>query len=282
MKHEEAKQVADEALASLAEELAAGRSQKLLDYLAVMGRFHHYSFGNVLLIAIQRPDATHVAGFNAWKKLGRFVKKGEKGITILAPLIYKRKSDEEGQRSADESEKVTVLRGFKAVHVFDVSQTDGQPLPEFASVNGDPGEYTEKLKALIARQGIELVYEDTLMGAEGRSEGGRITLRTGLSHAKEFAVLVHELAHEQLHKGDRRQQTTKTIRETEAEAVAYVVAKGIGLNTSSAASDYIQLYQGTTETLAESLDYIQRVATEILSTLLAKPASEADEVPDAA
>ena len=95
-------------------------------------------------------------------------------------------------------------------------------------------------------------------------------------------MLVHELAHEKLHKGDRRKETTKTIRETEAEAVAYVVAKGVGLDTSTAASDYIQLYQGTTETLAESLNYIQRIAAEILSTLLTKPAGHAEEVQDAA
>lgn len=282
MKHEEAKQIADEALERLAKDLAAGRSQMFLEYLAVLGRFHHYSFGNVLLIAIQRPDATHVAGFHAWKKLGRYVKKGEKGITILAPLVYKRKGEVTDDSSSKESASAVVLRGFKAVYVFDVSQTEGEPLPEFASVGGDPGEHIEKLKELIVRDGIDLVYEESLGGAQGRSEGGRILIVNGLAPAKEFSVLVHELAHERLHKGDRRKDTTRTVRETEAEAVAYVVAKGVGLDTSTAASDYIQLYQGTTETLAESLDYIRRVAADILAALTHDTSRGTEELPTAA
>jgi len=282
MNHEEAKQVADQALAGLAEELAAGRSERLVEYLAVLGRFHRYSFGNALLIAFQKPEATHVAGFHAWKKLGRHVTKGEKGIVILAPLVYRRKQKEDGEADTDENQEGKHLRGFKAVHVFDVSQTEGKPLPEFASVSGDPGEHSARLKELIAHEGIELVYEDSLGGAEGRSEGGKILLRTDLTPAKEFAVLVHELAHEKLHKGERRKETTKAIRETEAEAVAYVVTKTVGLATSTAAADYIQLWRGTVETLAESLDHIQRASTEILSQLLTETARKAEEVPNAA
>jgi len=282
MNHEEAKQVADQALASLAQELAAGRSQRLVEYLDVLGRFHHYSFGNALLIAFQKPDATHVAGFHAWKKFDRYVKKGEKGIVILAPLVYKRKVKDDEPPNDEKPREVTHLKGFKAVYVFDVSQTDGKPLPEFARVSGDPGHYTKRLKELVAREGIELVYEESLLGAEGRSEGGKILLRTNLDPAKEFAVLVHELAHEKLHKGARRKETTKAIRETEAEAVAYVVSQAVGLETNSAAADYIQLWNGTVETLADSLDHIQRTATQILSQLLPKAARDAGEVPDAA
>ena len=281
MKHEEAKKVADQALEDLAKELAAGRSQRLLDYLTVLGRFHRYSFGNVLLIAIQKSGATHVAGFHAWKKLDRHVKKGEKGIAILAPLVYKRKPKDE-EPSEDDETNDSKVRGFKVVHVFDVTQTEGRPLPELASVSGDPGDQVAHLKELVAREGIELAYDELMLGALGRSEGGRILLQPGLSPAKEFAVLVHELAHEKLHKGERRKETTKVIRETEAEAVAYAVSKAIGLETNSAAADYIQLWSGDTETLAESLDHIQRVSAEILSQLVTDDVTKTEEVPHAA
>lgn len=268
MNHEEAKRIADWGLECLAKELAAGRSQRLLDYLAAMGRFHNYSFGNVLLIAFQRSEATHVAGFNVWKRLGRYVKKGEKGIAILAPLVHQKKLFDGEQVPDGEPVKVQVLRGFRVVYVFDVSQTEGKPLPEFARVAGDPGVFTDRLKALIARHRIALSYEPVLTGALGKSLGGEIVLRPDLTPAQEFSVLVHELAHELLHKGERRKDTTPTIRETEAEAVAYVVSQAIGLDTAGAAADYIQLYAGTTETLADSLNHIQRVSAEIIRAVL--------------
>ncbi len=268
MNHEQAKQLADQGLESLAQELAAGRSQRLIEYLDVLGRFHHYSFGNALLIAFQKPESTHVAGFHAWKKLGRQVKKGEKGIAILAPLVYRCKVEDQDDGRSSEPVKVKALRGFRVVYVFDVSQTDGKPLPEFARVKGDPGDFTDRLKVLIARHHIALSYEPVLTGALGKSLGGEIVLRPDLAPAQEFSVLVHELAHELLHKGERRKDTTPTIRETEAEAVAYVVSKAVGLETAGAAADYIQLYAGTTETLADSLDHIQRVAAAIISAVL--------------
>lgn len=280
MNHEEAKRIVEVGFASLAQELSAGRSQRLLDFLAAMARFHHYSFGNVLMIAWQKPDATHVAGFNAWKRLGRHVKKGEKGIAILAPLVSQKKLFEGDEKAEREAQTVRVLRGFRVVHVFDVSQTEGKPLPEFAKVSGDPGQFTERMKKLIARHKINLLYESILTGALGRSLGGEIVLRPDLPPAVEFSVLVHEFAHERLHKGERRKETTATIRETEAEAVAYVVSKAIGLDTGGAAADYIQLYDGTTETLAESLDHIQRTAAEIISAVLGEP--NVDSVQDAA
>ena len=257
MKAEQAKNIAEEALARLADALEAGRSETLVRYLATMARFHDYSFGNVMLIYTQKPDATHVAGFRAWKNLGRFVRKGEKGIAIIAPMLI---------RPKDRDDDKSFLR-FKAVYVFDGSQTEGEPLPEFACVNGNPNGHTERLKALVASKGIALEYTDNLLGAHGRSSGGRIELRPGLSPAEEFSVLTHELAHEMLHKDDRRNGTSKTIRETEAEAVAFVVCQAIGLDTNTAAADYIQLYAGDKATLAESLDHIQKTAAEIITAI---------------
>ena len=140
MKIEQAKQIATKAIEELSQALEAGHSEKLREYLGAMARFHRYSWHNVMLIASQRPDATHVAGFNTWKQLGRFVKKGAKGITILAPIARKKRQEEtaeEGQNS------VTV--GFRAVHVFDQADTDGKPLCELASAEGDPSGYTEML-----------------------------------------------------------------------------------------------------------------------------------------
>jgi len=261
MKADEAKKLTEDAFGELAAALEGGHSEKLTAFLSTMARFHHYSFGNVLLIAFQRPDATRVAGFNAWKKLGRFVQKGEKGIAIIAPMVY-RKDDQ-----ADASDE-RVIRGFKVVHVFDVSQTDGDALPEFASVAGDPGSHTAKLKDYVASRGIELDYSESLGSAHGVSKGGSIQLATGLSPSEEFSVLVHELAHEMLHHGDAERPESRTVRETEAEATAFIVCRAIGLDTGTAASDYIQLYRGDKDTLGQSLDRIQAAASTILSALL--------------
>lgn len=227
-----------------------------------MGRFYRYSWGNALLIATQRPDATRVAGFHTWRKLGRSVRKGEKGIMILAPVVVKKRVEtEEG-----EDERTRVF-GFRSAYVFDQSQTEGEALPEFARVQGDPKDYTERLKRLIEESGIVLEYDPSLAPAHGVSSGGRIQLLPGLEPAETFSVLVHELAHERLHRGDRRSQTTTTVRETEAEAVAFVVCNSIGLDTNTAAADYIQLYNGDRQTLAESLSFIQSTATAILSAI---------------
>lgn len=264
MKAEQARKLADQALAQLAEALKNGRSEDLTRYLATMARFHQYSFGNVMLILLQKPDATRVAGFATWKRLGRYVRKGEKGIVIIAPMKIRPK-DDRFDAQAEAERRGPILR-FRGVYVFDVSQTEGQPLPQPARVDGDPHHNLARLKEHVASQGIALDYDAVPLGADGVSRGGRISIRPGLSPANEFAVIVHELAHERLHRGDQR-PASKTVRETEAEAVAFVVSQAIGLRTGTAASDYIQLYDGTTETLAASLDRIQRTAAEIIAAL---------------
>ncbi|MHB8541455.1 MAG: ArdC-like ssDNA-binding domain-containing protein, partial [Candidatus Acidiferrales bacterium] len=238
MKVEQAKQIASNAIEQLRQALEAGHSERLKEYLAAIARFRRYSWHNVMLIASQKPDATHVAGFRAWHKLGRFVKKGEKGILILAPIIRK-KAENNGNAEPDES---STTIGFHAAYVFDVTQTDGQPLPEIGSVNGDPREYRERLAKFVAGQGIALEYSEDIAPARGTSSGGKITLQPGQSPAEDFATLAHEVAHEMMHRSERRSSTTKRIRETEAEAVAFVVCSAIGLDTGSAAQDYIGLY----------------------------------------
>lgn len=264
MKAEEAKKIADQALQNLAAALTSGKSERLTQYLAMLARFHRYSFGNVLLILSQRPDATHVAGFSTWKQMGRYVKKGEKGIVIIAPMSIRPKDDQ--AEGGQESEQAKPILRFRGVYVFDVSQTDGQELPEPSRVGGDPRHHLTGIKDLVQAKGITLDCDDLPPGADGVSRGGRISVRPGLEPANEFSVIVHELAHELLHRGEER-PASKTVRETEAEAVAFVVCQAIGLQTGTAASDYIQLYDGKTETLAASLDRIQHVAADIVAAL---------------
>ena len=271
MTREEVLAQTDQSLQELITALEQGKSERLLEYLAFQARFHQYSVGNCLLIALQKPEAAFVAGFQKWRQLGRFVKKGEKGILILAPLV-RRKASTEQASDAESSQKRTVV-GFRAAYVFDVSQTDGAELPEFSSITGDPGERLLLLQRLVDSRGIELRYEDQLGGALGVSEGGKIALLRGLPAAEEFSVLVHELAHELLHRSERRKETTRRVRELEAEAVAYVVASAAGLDGLARSSDYIQLYAGDKELLLASLNHIQHVASEIISALAATPAT---------
>jgi antirestriction protein ArdC len=261
MKIEQAKQIATKAIEELSQALEAGHSEKLREYLGAMARFHRYSWHNVMLIASQRPDATQVAGFNTWKQLGRFVKKGAKGIMILAPMVHKKTKTD---ASEEEQEQTTIT--FRAVYVFDRVDTDGKPLAELASAEGDPSGYAEKLKQFVAQRGIQLEYSDSIHPAQGQYCDGKITLLPGQSAAEEFNTLAHEATHAILHTRERRAETTKTVRETEAEAVAFVVCEAIGLKASNSV-DYINIYSGSKETLAASLECIQRTSAEILAAI---------------
>ena len=263
----------------LIEQLEAGHSEGLTAYLTAMGKFHNYSFGNILEIARQKPDATRVAGLYAWNQLGRKVMKGQKGIRILAPMIGSRKKkDAEAEHSKDAAAiNKPVLVGFRAVHVFDVSQTEGAELPDLKErVKGEVGEYRERLVDFIIAQGIELEFKESIAPALGMSYGGKIAILPGQAPAEEFSTLVHEVAHELLHKAERRTATTKTVRETEAEAIAFVVSQTIGLDGGNAAADYIHLYHGNAALLTESLEVIQRTSALILSAI-EPPTAKAEE-----
>ncbi len=263
-----AKEVIASNVQALIEQLEAGHSEALTAYLNAMSRFHNYSFGNILEIARQRPDATRVAGFWKWKELGRSVKKGEKGIRILAPIIgvRRKKKDEEAEKDITK-QNTAVLVGFRSTYVFDLSQTEGADLPELREISGDVGENRDRLIAFIEHQGIELVFSERIAPALGMSYGGRIAILPGQSKAEEFSTLVHELAHEMLHKAERRTATTKVVRETEAEAIAFVIGKAVGLETGTKSADYIQLYHGNASLLAESLEVIQQTSAVILAAL---------------
>ncbi len=270
MKLESARKLAHEKLGQLAAELERGKSVTLKAYLAAMARFPRYSLHNMVLILSQRPTASQCAGLRAWNRLGRVVRKGERGIVILAPVVSRRRRDAEdggrgeGVQPQDDTEEPVVA--FRRVHVFDVSQTDGAPLPTPACVAGDPGAYLERLVSHAVERGIRVSYRDDLAGAHGVSLGGEVRLLAGLSPAATFATLVHELAHEFLHARGADSASRRT-RETEAEAVAFVVSEAIGLDTSTAAADYIQLYQGDARLLAASLERVRSTAAELITAI---------------
>lgn len=266
----------------LIEQLEAGKSDALTNYLTAMSRFHNYSFGNVLEIARQMPTATRVAGFWTWKNMGRSVNAGAKGIRILAPIVgVRRKKNDEAEKDITK-QNTGVLLGFRNTYIFDISQTNGVDLPSIHEVSGDPGDNIDRLAAFVKSKGIQLVYNAKIAPALGMSYGGRIAILPGQSKAEEFSTLVHETAHELLHKAERRTATTKTVRELEAEAVAFVVGKAVGLRNENASADYIQLYQGNASLLAESLEVIQQTANLILSALEPPVETEGSETVTAA
>ncbi len=265
-----------QAVEHLIRQLEAGKSEALTEYLSAMARFHSYSFGNILAIARQKHDAQRVAGIRTWNELGRFVNKGEKGIQILAPMIgYRRRRNTNDEAEPEQEPKPqSVLIGFRIVTVFDVSQTHGQDLPEFkTTISGDVGGHRDRLIDFLNQQNIALEYNERIAPALGVSYGGKIALLPGQSKAEEFVSLVHEIGHELLHKSERRTMTTATVRETEAEAVAFIVGQAVGLEMGRASSDYIQMYAGNAALLAESLEAIQRTASIILRAIrLEEPA----------
>lgn len=257
-KVDSAREAVSTAVDTLISQLESGKSDQLLTYLSTMSRFHSYSFGNIMLIMGQRPDATRVAGFRTWKSLGRSVMKGQKGIVIIAPMIFK------NDKPGDDEEKIV---RYRAVHVFDVSQTEGHPLPEPDRIGGDPGDALTRLEQAITSSGIKLQTVDSLGGADGQSHGGTIKIIHDLSQAERFSVLAHEWAHELLHKVDKEDRPAKVVRETEAESVAFVVSHAFGLETGTASSDYIQLYDGNKDILTASLDRIQKTACTIIDAI---------------
>lgn len=266
------------ALQELERELSKGTSQRLERYLRAMSRFHRYSARNLLLILAQQPNAQHIAGYHTWRKLGRYVKRGARGILILAPIVHHDRDDEPDAATAENeavaettSDNTPEVTGFRQAYVFDVSQTAGRPLPTLAPVSGDPKDWLNQLRASVVASGIRLGERTSLAGANGAAAGGQIFLRRGLPPAAAFATLVHEWAHELLHFDRDGSSRGHSHRETEAEAVAFVVCQAVGLDCRSAARDYIQLHGGSAHTLAESLERVRQAAHRILETLPGAP-----------
>ena len=245
-----------EHIQELAEATDAARvSEEMLQYLDMCAKFHGYSPQNVWLIMMACPHATMVAGFKKWQSMDRNVKKGERGIPILAP-VFKNVEDEEG-------EEIVKLIGFKVVYVFDVSQTDGDSLPEPPDWKSPKknAELTELLIDYARSKNIIVEVKDLPGEIQGASCGGKILLDPEAG----TKTLIHEIAHELLHQ--RKDGPTEgAIRELEAESVAYVVGKHFGID-GLASPNYVALHGTTAEMILEHMERIRKSATEIIKAL---------------
>ena len=214
-------------LAALTE--SAKTSEPVLEYLRFTGTFHRYSFHNTLSIWLHCPHATHVAGYATWKKLGRFVKKGERRIPILA-LCVVRKVVTDDEHAEPEEQVVS----FRVVYVFDVSQTGGKPLPEAPiTTAGDGKGLLPVVESLAREMGIEISYKPLQGSHHGTSFGRRIEIDKRLDEAGKVSVTLHELAHELLHRGPDRNKINREQKETEAEALSFIVCSHFGIETAA-------------------------------------------------
>jgi hypothetical protein len=217
-------------------------SERFQEWLKFLSGFHTYSFNNTVLIYLQKPDAKLVKGFNEWKKDGRVVKRGEKAIRILAPLIRKQKEEEIAGDNEQENEK-KVLYGFRYVNVFDLSQTEGKEVPtiEVEVLNGDGEQEKVLLQEWIEKIDVPVVIKDI-----GEANGyyhlidNYIAIHEERSTTQQLKTLIHEYAHYLLHaKGAKFENEDTRIREAQAEAVAYVVMNYFGYDSSQYSFSYI-------------------------------------------
>ena len=253
MKKEQLKEITDNSINNLLDAIEQGKSEKLKTFLAFAGKFHNYSLRNQMLIFMQKRDCSRVAGYGTWKKFNRYVNKGEKGICILAPLGAKDKETGEFE-----------VYGFKGVYVFDVSQTSGDKLPEYKS--DYIGSTNIDMDKIIESFNIKLKY-DNLNGSDGKSSIGTITIDKDLDDSKSFVVKCHELGHELLHTKDERRNLTLKQKETEAEAIAFIVSSYAGIKSDTNFSDYILSHKGDKKTIMDSLSRIKKISNEIINKI---------------
>ena len=264
---------------SYAKELAkltdkAKFSKEMKNYFSVISKFHKYSWNNRILIYVQNENATRVAGFNSWKKnFGRTVKQGEKAIWIYAPRTYKttekvKKLDSDGNEIEVEEEFEHLF--FVPVPVFDVSQTEGKPLPkiDYGTKSNKHPELLKKLETLCKREKIALTYEPLRDGLNGFSANKKITINSKLSVDEQVTTLIHEIGHELLHWNEDRGLYDTKQKETEAEAVGFIVARFFGVDTK--AFNYLALYNSDSELILNSLERISKATSKILYFLNGK------------
>lgn len=275
------------------------QSDKFADYLRTMSRFHSYSYNNTILIHMQMPSATHVAGFNKWKnQFGRHVKKGEKGLTIIAPTPFKKRIEEmkldpdtrapvldhDGNVIMEEREVEIPL--FRPVKVFDVSQTEGRPLPSLvSSLTGDVQQYEAFMEALRRTSPVSIMFKPLREGLDGflSLNDQTITIREGMSQVQTVCAAVHEITHAMLHNREREQLTAaagitdreppkpkdKNTKEVEAESVSYTVCQYYGIETSANSLGYIATWSKdkTLPELKASLETISKTANILITSI---------------
>ncbi len=239
-------------------------------YLDFMGKFHNYSVNNSILIYLQMPEASLVAGYQAWqKKFGRQVKQGEKGIRILAPVPHKMKKEVK-TADGDWEEKEITWNTFRPVCVFDVSQTEGNEIPEICKdMTGKVDGYDELIEKLIAVSPVKVEYEDIKNEAvKGYFNGqeNKIAIRKGMSQEQTVKTLVHEIAHSMMHgKDGEEKEADRQTKEVQAESVAYTVCKMFGMNTDEYSFGYIAGWSAGKDAkeLTASMEVIRKTANKI-------------------
>ena len=267
-------------------------SERYKEYLRVMSKFHNYSFNNTLLIAMQKPDASLVAGFSAWKNnFGRNVMKGQKGIKIIAPSPFKIKQEMEkidphtqkpvigkDGKPVTEEKEITIP-AYKVVSVFDVSQTEGRELPDIAvdELTGDVDRYKDFFAALEKTSPVPIGFEKIEGGAHGyyHLEDKRIAIDEGMSELQTLKTAIHEIAHAKLHDidlnapKDEQPRVDRRTREVEAESVAYTVCQHYGLDTSDYSFGYVAGWSSGRELseLKSSLETVRSAAAEIINSI---------------
>ena len=282
----------DDRLAAVHEQLAAGiealvSGEDWKKMLEVAARFHRYSLNNIMLIGLQMPDATRVAGYRAWQTLGHQVRRGEHGLAILAPVLRRVHEDSEQPRQQDgEAEPAgrQVLAGFRLTKVFDISQTDGPPLPDVlpTTLSGEaPAALYEGLAAQVAAAGFSLERKDC-SPANGRTDfvARAVTVRPDCSPAQAAKTLAHELGHVLLHDEDKFVGfggfSCRGLAEVEAESVAYLVCESAGLSTGEYSFPYVARWANGDVTLVRSAAERALGAARTITTslgLVAEPTS---------
>ena len=275
-------------------------SEMYTTYLRTMAKFHNYSFNNTLLIAMQRPDATLMAGFNAWKnKFNRYVKKGEKGIQIIAPAPIKEVEEREkidkdtglavlNENGEPEMERMEyVIPRFRVTTVFDVSQTDGEPLPllEVNELTASVKDYALLTAAIEQVSPVPIRFDEI----EGEAKGyysdieKEICVQTGMGESQTIKTMIHEVAHAMLHNSDlmeqRGEEKDRLTKETEAESIAFTVCSALGIDTSDYSFPYVASWASGKELkeLKDSMDTIRLTAADFLEKLEAAVAERSAE-----
>lgn len=287
-----------EKVKAITDQLEAGiqalfESDQFKQYLRTLSKFHDYSLNNTILIAMQKPDATLVAGYTAWQKqFGRQVRKGETGIRILAPTPYKKKMEvdqtdpitgeviRKPDGTAMKETREVLVPAFKVVHVFDVSQTDGKPLPTIGvnELTGDVAQYDLFLEALKQSCPVPIQFEQIKGGAKGyfHTVENRIAIQEGMSQVQTIKTVIHEMTHQKLHATHPGPQAdppeprlTRNHKEVEAESVAFTVCQHYGIDTGDYSFAYVAGWSHGKETpeLKASLDKIRRTASEMITAI---------------
>ena len=261
-------------------------SEKYKAFLSSMAKFHHYSLNNQILIAVQKPDSTLCASYTTWQKQNRYVKKGEKGIQIICPAPYKKeylkdvidKTTGKPELLPDGKAKQEIVQKvipfFKVGYVYDISQTDGQPLPEVMHrLNGDLDSDLKRLKkALLEVSPVPVTFQPIEGSANGFYSPAtkEIVVDSRISEKHSLKTLIHEISHAMLHNPEASgSQSTRETKEVEAESVSYVVCQYYGLDTSEYSFGYIADWSTdkTTPELKASLENIRNTSNEIISNV---------------